>query len=412
MDGEDLERHDKWLCLMWPRLHLLKELLADDGVIFISIDDNEQHHLRMLMDEIFGESNFRNILSVARVKKNIREREHIRALNEGYNFVLFYAKSPDGLIIPPTTFQEKSARWHAFDAPGIRPSMEYELFGTTPPTGRHWMYSQERAEELIGDGKLRPNPRTGSPQYLLDASTSTMLDTNWTDIQEYDSRFNFPNGEKNVGLIRRILTMLDDPDAIILDSFAGSGTTAHAVLALNKEDGGNRKFILVECEDYADTITAERVRRVIHGVPGARDKALREGLGGSFTYCTLGNPIDVEQMLTGETLPTYSELAAYLLHVSAGISAGAAQLPPQNDDGLFYRSDDTDYYLLYRPDLEWLRGNDGMLHETQARRIGAASRERGRRAVVFGPGKYLGQRALTPLGVTFCQLPYGMHRGG
>ena len=133
VDGEDLERHDKWLCMMWPRLHLLKELLADDGVIFVSIDDNEQHHLRMLMDEIFGESNFRNILAVARVKKNIREREHIRALNEGYNFVLFYSKSADGLIIPPTTFQEKAARWHAFDAPGIRPSMEYELFGTIPP---------------------------------------------------------------------------------------------------------------------------------------------------------------------------------------------------------------------------------------------------------------------------------------
>ena len=180
MDGEDLERHDKWLCMMWPRLQLLKELLADDGVIFVSIDDNEHHHLRMLMDEVFGESNFRNIFTVARVKKNIRDRERIRALNEGYNFILFYSKSNDGLIIPPTTFQEKAARWHAFDAPGIRPTMDYQLFGNTPPTGRHWMYSKERSDELISDGKLRPNPRTGTPQYLLDASTSTMLDTNWT----------------------------------------------------------------------------------------------------------------------------------------------------------------------------------------------------------------------------------------
>ena len=84
--------------------------------------------------------------------------------------------------------------------------------------------------------------------------------------------------------------MVCNENDIILDSFAGSGTTAHAVLDLNREDGGNRKFILIECEDYADTITAERVRRVINGVPDARDDALREGLGGSFTYCTLGKP--------------------------------------------------------------------------------------------------------------------------
>ena len=409
VDGEDLERHDKWLCMMWPRLQLLKELLADDGVIFVSIDDNEQHHLRILMDEVFGESNFRNILAVARVKKNIREREHIRALNEGYNFVLFYSKSADGLIIPPTTFQEKAARWHAFDAPGIRPSMEYELFETIPPTGRHWMYSQERAEELVAEGKLRPNPRTGTPQYLLDASTSTMLDTNWTDIQEYDTRFNFPNGEKNVGLIQRILTMLDDPDAIILDSFAGSGTTAHAVLALNKEDGGDRKFILVECEDYADTVTAERVRRVINGVPNARDAALKEGLGGSFTYCTLGEPIDTEGLLTGEHLPEYPALAAYVLHTCSGISAGANALQPDADN-LFYRNGVTDYYLLYRPDLEWLRSHDAMFTAEMAERIADRNRAEGRKAVVFAPGKYIGQRDLTGMGITFCQMPYQIHQ--
>ena len=410
VDGEDLERHDKWLCMMWPRLHLLKELLADDGVIFVSIDDNEQHHLRMLMDELFGEDNFRNNFAVARVKKNIREREYIRSLNLGYNFVLFYSKSANGLVIPPTTFQEKKARWHAFDAPGVRPTMDYELFGAIPPTGRHWMFAQERADELIADRKLRPNPRTGTPQYLLDASTSTMLDSNWTDIQEYDTRFNFPNGEKNVDLILRIIEMLDDKESIILDSFAGSGTTAHAVLALNKEDGGNRKFILVECEDYADTITAERVRRVVNGVPGARDATLREGLGGSFTYCTLGDPIDTEGLLTGEGLPAYPALAAYLLHTASGISVGANALDSQNDDGLFYRNGQTDYYLLYQPGLDWLRSQSAMLNAERAQRIGQRNRDEQKKAVVFAAGKYMGQRELTASGITFCQLPYEIHR--
>ena len=412
VDGEDLERHDKWLCMMWPRLQLLRELLTDDGVIFVSIDYNEEHHLRMLMDEIFGEESYRNTFVVSRVKKNIREREKIRSLNFGYNSVLFYGKSEDSLIVPPTKFQEKAARWHAFDAPGIRPTMEYELFGVKPPKSRHWMYSEERANELIQQGRLRANPRTGKPQYLLDESNQTMLDTNWTDLQEYDSKFGFPNGEKNVELIKRLIGMVDDENAVVLDSFAGSGTTAHAVLALNKEDGGNRKFILVECEDYAHTITAERVRRVSNGMPNARDKALREGLDGSFTYCTLGEPIDAEGMLTGTALPSYGALAAYLLHTASGVSTGETALVPRNEDGLFYSDDKTGYYLLYEPNIEWLRSNEAILNEERAKRISAASRQEGRKAIVFGAGKYIGQRELTYMGIIFCQLPYEMGRTG
>ena len=212
---------------------------------------------------------------------------------------------------------------------------------------------------------------------------------------------------KPSALISRILKIGTGKDDILLDSFAGSGTTAQAVLALNKEDGGSRKFILVECEDYADTITAERARRVINGVPEARDASLREGLGGSFTYCTLGTPIDVDGMLTGEALPEYSELAAYLLHTASGLASNG-QLQAQNDEGLFHSNGDTDYYLLYRPDIEWLRSNEAILTEEQARRIGDV----GRKAVVFASDKYMGQRFLSDMGITFCQIPYELHRLG
>ena len=202
--------------------------------------------------------------------------------------------------------------------------------------------------------------------------------------------------------------MLDDEKAVVLDSFAGSGTTAHAVLALNKEDGGNRKFILVECEDYADTITSERVRRVIKGIPGARDKALQEGLAGSFTYCTLGEPFDIDRMLTGESLPSYGDLASYLLNNAAAGLPVSQELAPLNEDGLFYSTPDQDYYLLYHPDLAWLRGNEGILKEERARRI----REVGRKAVVFGVDKFMGQKFLTDMGIIFCQIPYELHRNG
>ena len=230
------------------------------------------------------------------------------------------------------------------------------------------------------------------------------------EIEElFDSRvFEFP---KSYELIGQLILQGCPDDGIILDSFAGSGTTAHAVLALNKEDGGNRKFILVECEDYADTITAERVRRVINGVPDARDKSLQEGLGGSFTYFTLGKPIDVEGMLTGENLPEYSELAAYLLHTASGLSASGG-LEAQNEDGLFYSNGDTDYYLLYRPDLEWLGSNEAILNEEQAKRISAISKQNGKKAIVFAADKFIMQRDLTPMGITFFQLPYEMNRSG
>ena len=200
-----------------------------------------------------------------------------------------------------------------------------------------------------------------------------------------------------------------DTDAIILDSFAGSGTTAHAVLALNKEDGGNRKFILLECEDYADSITAERVRRVIRGIPDVNDESLRDGLGGSFTYCTLGDPIDVEELLNGDALPEYSALAAYLLHTATGFSAGVMTLEAQNDDGLFYSNGQTDHYLLYQPSVEWLKSDDSMLNLARVKRIQERNRAVGRKAVVFAAGKYMGQRDLSAAGITFCQLPYEIH---
>ena len=115
-------------------------------------------------------------------------------------------------------------------------------------------------------------------------------------------------------------------------------------------------------------------------------------------------------MLTGDALPSYSALAAYLLHTASGVSGGQATLESQNEDGLFYTNGATDYYLLYEPDVEWLCGNEGMLNEERAKRISAASRKNSKNAIVFGVGKYIGQRELTAMGITFCQLPYEMHQ--
>ena len=435
VDGEDLERHDKWLCMMWPRLHLLKELLSENGVIFVSIDDNEQHHLRMLMDEIFGDSSFKNSIIIRRGTKNVQSQfATIDSLSTGHDTLLLYSKSSD-LRLPKLMSvgdEASPGKWDTFWRGTDRPTMRYELFGVHPEQGQ-WRWAEQRTRNAIANYDLYCHQYEGlysldeyfglikqeqgqeldfvrlgpaqTVQYYVSPRNYTILSDVWMDIRTSGRLTDFPH-EKHEELVKRMVKWSTDLHDIVLDSFAGSGTTAHAVLALNKEDDGNRKFILVECEEYADTITAERVRRVIDGMPKAQDKSLKEGLGGSFTYCTLGNPIDVEGMLTGENLPEYSELAAYLLHVSAGVSVGAAGLQPQNDDGLFYSSDTTNYHLLYQPNVDRLESNGEMLYEDQALRIGSAAREVGKKATVFGPGKYIGQRELSMIGITFCQLPY------
>jgi hypothetical protein len=462
VDNEDLERHDKWLCMMWPRLHLLKELLSDDGVIFISIDDNEVHNLRLLMAEIFDESNFIACLpTVMNLKGNndefgfagtheytfcwakdkkitqvgefeLDEEEMLNLwLEDDYGYYkrganlkstgqnaprnrrpnLYYpifvgtqdqltvTESPETenyeKILPITNGEEMSWRWSK-----QKVSAEpYNIIVERTTSGIN-LFKKQRPS--LGDlPTKKPKSLFYKPEYSSGNGTALLK-------QIFGSREIF-NNPKPVQLLKDLISLGTKKEDIVLDSFAGSGTTAHAVLDLNKKDGGNRKFILIECEDYADTITAERVRCVINGVPDARDDTLREGLGGSFTYCTLGEPIEVETMLTGEALPSYSALAANLLYTTAGVSVGADVLEMQNDDGLFYSDDENDYYLLYKSDLEWLRSDASILNLERAERIRDTSRETGRKAIVYAAGNYIGQRELTQMGIIFCQLPDALH---
>ena len=447
VDGEDLERHDKWLCMMWPRLHLFKDLLAEDGFIFVSIDDNEQHHLRMLMDEVFGAENF--LADVVWQHRHGRSN-NAKLFSSQREHILSYRKSDEVSRIRVSRNEKLNETYSnpdddprgswvssSYVNPATkeqRPNLVYAI--VNPHTGAEvnhpthaWKYSYDTHQAHVADGRLwwgatgnltyprLKNYLTESeakgivPTDLLLADVAGTTDEGTRILQGvFQSNAVDFNNPKPIRLIQNLVSIAEgesSDDFIILDSFAGSGTTAHAVLALNKADGGNRQFILVECEDYADTITAERVRRVIQGVPNARDKALQEGLGGSFAYCTLGAPIDPEKMLTGEALPSWSSLAAYLLHTAAGLSVGD-ELQPQDEDGRFYETETTAWYLFYQPEINWLRSSAAVLTEEQALRIHSS----GKAAYVFAADKYIGQRMLTDLNITFCQLPYELHRRG
>ena len=434
VDGEDLERHDKWLCMMWPRLQLLRELLSEDGAIFVSIDDNEQHHLRMIMDEIFGETNF-----VANfVWHHRKSSQNDIDVSLSHNHVVCYAF--DGKLfqfnagdIDESRFSnpdnDPRGDWVAdpMDAPNVRENLTYEIVNPNtgavylPPTGRCWRFSMEKFQEALRDDRVLFG-RTGRtrPQYkrfLTEArERGKSVSTIWSDVgtaangtRELMSilgrRNDFPT-PKPVSLIERIVKISTGPDDIILDSFAGSGTTAQAVLQLNAEDGGSRRFVLVESESYSDDITAERVRRVINGVSGARNRTLREGFGGEFTYCILGDEIGIESMLRGENLPDFGSLAAYLLYCSTGVAVDSADIANVGGDGFFYETERVRYHMFYEPEAEWLRGEEGALNYDRAKGFSDAARDVGKKAVVFAPVKFVSHEDILSLGITFCQLPY------
>ena len=344
--GESWGRHDKWLCMMWPRLQLLRELLAEDGVIFVSIDDDEQHRLRMMMDEIFGEENFiANIIW----QKKFSPQNDAKYFSDNHDFIICYAKNKSTDVdkskktttwqrnlLPRSEKQDKAykyndndgrGRWCTGDLTVKSYSLACDYPITNPNTGkehnpsrgRSWRANKERIQVLLKenrifwgrDGKGAPSLK----RYLREVQQGIVPLTIWAYdevghtagarrlLKEIFSDRQFPfDTPKALGLLQRIIKIGANKDAIILDSFAGSGTTAHAVLALNKEDGGNRRFILVECEDYADNLTAERVRRVIKGVANAKDENLKNGLGGNFTYSTLGNEISPQIPLIGDLI--------------------------------------------------------------------------------------------------------------
>lgn len=439
VDGEDLERHDKWLCMMWPRLHLLRELLAEDGVIFISIDDNEQHRLRMMMDEIFGEEGFvANIVWQKRTSPDFR-----LVLGDGHENVIVYSKNATQfrekanlLSLNPRQIKEYKnpdndprGPWVSrdFSAQGNRPNQMYKIITPAgaeyyPPEDHCWKNIESVFLDQLKEGRFwfgedgKGVPRRKN--YLSEA----MGRQSWTwwpneevghtqeakretiELLGESKVFNTP---KPLRLIQRMLQIATNPGDLVLDSFAGSGTTAHAVLALNKEDGGNRKFVLVECEDYADTITAELVRRVIKGVPKAKDEALKNGLGGSFTYCTLGDEISPEKMLTGENLPDYQTLARHLVYTATGQAPDKIR-KATDKDGFFYETGDRLFYLIYEPDLAFLRNADSALNSDRAERIAKQTKKKQKTAVVFATHKFMGQKELTQMGITFCGLPYGV----
>ncbi|MFK0165946.1 site-specific DNA-methyltransferase [Rhizobium sp. NPDC090279] len=493
---EDGLRHDKWCAMMWPRLRLLHDLLNDNGSLWVTIDDNEDHLLRQLLDEVFGRDGY--ITEIA-WRHSDSSSNNATQFSQDFNTIFVYSKNefwvPNFLDNPEkrshyrNTDNDPKGPWYDgadIQNPAIRPTLQFYYPGPNGNTIKHppngWRWSRETMDEKFKTGELRYSPdgtRIIRRTYLADQK-GLPPSSFWENVEETghtrgakvtlkqvfgdDYASDLFATPKPVQLIKKILALASDKDSLVLDSFAGSGTTAHAVLEANRSDDGNRRFILVEMEDYADRLTAERVRRVIKGydfkgtqktellrervnwrtlenpnamtdkvqgienlrghefdrikkeikdselvVTGEKTVTERaEGLGGEFTYCTLGPEVELDKILTGETLPDFAALGSILFHtaINRAFDPATANL----DKGYLGSSSGQHVWLIYRPDLEWLKSPEAALTLSKAREFAAAYPED--RHLVFAPARYVSQKLLAEenIAVEFVPLPFALYR--
>lgn len=467
-EGEDLSRHDKWLCMMYPRLQLLHKLLADDGAIFISIDDNEQANLKLLCDEIFGEGNFIDQFIWYVNDGHTDNQDEITNVHE---YILCYSKNINNIhanhVVDPSTssdskilnsFAENSITKNGPKNPPsivtLKKGFPCEIdsleknkhsnfdelikeatsigYITRDITKKYNVSYPIRIDDLkVKKGVLEEDSRVYSG-WMNNAKLESFMNNNFQPLEEENgSKLKFylsKNGViyyrrdgrqshyiqtiiENIGttetnkymlesmgvnfdypkpytLIAYLLSIFTSKSSIILDSFAGSGTTAHAVLNLNKKDGGNRKFILVEMEDYAETITAERVKRVINGY-GKGDKTV-EGTGGGFDYFSLGKTIFNADGNLNEDVGV-EKIREYIWYSETGTS-----LPSHSNDYFLGSHNATDYYFYYEPKEETILTREN---------IGTIIKQKAEGYIIYADACQIEKKFMETNNITFKRIP-------
>ncbi len=427
-EGEDASRHDKWCCMMYPRLELLKDLLRDDGLILVSIDDNEVHHLRMLMDEVFGPGACLGTI----IWKNARDNNPTQVAME-HEYILVYSKNRDAvtpvwkngaisgakqLLLDFYEAQKKKTdsqeelesalrqflkdnvdsvgeleRYKFVDADG--PFTGSESVHNPHPGGYDYDIEHPVTKKPMNKpaNGYRFPPATMKRDYIdkgrllygPDENRIVKIKLHLKDYQdtlrsviELDGRLgayrlstifgkdNVFDNPKPIELVKRLLAFTTGGSDLVLDSFAGSGTTGHAVMELNQEDGAQRRFVLVQMPhdsreweksniNICEQITAERVRRVMIGnPPGKADTKVKKrkvggsSIGGAFTYARLGEPLFADYRLFTATPPTYDELAKYVFYTETSHHMDAAAVDPKT--GNIGKWADATYFLFYTPE--------------------------------------------------------------
>jgi len=457
VNRDDLTKHDKWLCMMTPRLKLLRELLNDEGVIFISIDDNELHHLLMLMDEIFGEDKHlgtivwhrktqpsylsKDLIKVTeylvvykKTDKNIKFKGGYTQegkLTELLNISNSYSKrviKNDSVIVAGDYSGILKAGFYGNNELKVKLIHDTEVVDGTPlddlvVEGRFkWTQNKINTEIDLGGQIFIKTIKTLRPTILKQDSGSKIkppisllskyinqMPTNTDANAEMKSIFgsvifDYPKPSK---LIKYILdsATYDDKEALILDSFAGSGTLGQAVLDLNKEDGGNRKFILIQLLEktkkgsfahkagfrYVHETTKERVKRVIK----------KEKLNVGFSYLKLGSAIDADSILSG-TLPTYKEFAKYVYYLTTGDTMDNEKSIDEKSSFVGKNKGES-IYLIYKKDRDELKNMAITLDWAET----ISKKDKGKK-IVYAPACFLDEEYLEKFNIQFVSVPYSL----
>lgn len=462
-EAEDLSRHDKWLCMMYPRLRLLKEFLTEDGVVMVSIDDNEYHSLRFLLQEIFKSNLVSSLVWVN--EGNIDQQSKIKQLHE---YILVFEKTkgsygapplvdpnieedsklsnnkilntivkngPKNPVSPirlpegfPADFEEGEIPvpidpdfWPKFDQP-----IKVSGGKTTHPVDVYSGWSSKSLCELFIRGgcqdvmdrkgqKTRFHiTRSGAIFNEKDRSVnqSHVLSVlhNMGSVQESSSElssmgleFSYPKPRR---LIEYLIKMASKPGDIILDSFAGSGTTAHSVLSVNADCADDRKFIVIEMDEKTSSeITAPRLKSAINGyVPEKATSTPVDGLGGGFRYCRLGTPLFNEFGDIGDGV-NFPDLAAHVFFSETG-----SPLPKKADGSrplLGTHKDKAVYLLFSRSEQGFPREASGnVLTPGVLADLSVPSNAFEGVRVVYAEGCTISPERLKAEGVIFKQIPY------
>ena len=447
-EGEDLTRHDKWLCMMYPRLKLLHKLLGNDGAIFISIDDNEIIYLRGIMDEIFGESNFVAQITLLCNPKGRSQDKYFATCHE---YLLVYTKytAPAGQFSVEKDDTKLNKDYKLTDENGKyrllelrnthrefgkenRPNLWYPIYANPSngsvsleqnnthtveifplwPDGYQgcWTWGTELSRKDIR--LLVAQKKSGSWKVYRKAyamyggeTVRQKLFTIWNNPQFYTekgqttfgqlfpgaSKNDFPQPKSVDYVMEAIRTIVRESD-IVLDSFAGSGTTGQAVLNLNT-DGKHRKFILIEMMDYADSITAERVKRVIQGYGEGKNAV--EGTGGNFSFYDLGEPLLIGDCLNEAVAP--EKIREYIWFMETK----TPYAPPAGDNPYYLgQHNDTDYYFYYEP--QTVPVLDYAFLSTVS--------EKASGTVIYADLCSIGEDKLAQMGITFKKIPRDISR--
>jgi len=420
---DDNLEHSVWLSMMYPRLELLRELLAEDGSIWVSIDDNEAHYLKVMMDEVFGRSNF---VTTVIWRKNYSPKSTARHFSEDHDYIVVYAKDGDRWspnLMPRTEKQDKAYRNPDNDSrgpwkPGDLSARNFYSLGTYPiktPSGReipgppnamYWRVSELKLQELDADNRIwwgKDGSNVPAIKRFLSEVKQGLVPQTWWSYEDVghtqeakkeivvlfsDDVFGTPKPER---LIERVLHIATNNGDLILDSFLGSGTTAAVAHKIN------RRYIGIEMGDHAQTHCQPRLQKVVEGEQGGISKAVNWTGGGGFRFYRLGSEL-FDQYGTINPDIGFASLAAHIWYMET-----RTPLLTQADSPILGIHNGTAYYLLYNGILKDRRPQGGNVLTRAV--LDFLPKYEGKK-IIYGETSRLGQARLDAEQITFKQIPY------